>query len=105
MQFAGSVRVGSRPAYGEDRDSAAACAALADVGVGAATGERFPAGRAASAGTGDPASISGLSNVLDSLCVQKKGGGRGARRDPGLIGGRSGPAEVLGDRAHGHELD
>jgi hypothetical protein len=73
MQFAGSVRVGSRPAYGEDRDSAAACAALADVGVGAATGERFPAGRAASAGTGDPASISGLSNVLDSLCVQKKG--------------------------------
>ena len=39
----------------------------------------FPAGRAASAGTGDPASISGLSNVLDSLCVQKGGGPSASR--------------------------
>ena len=25
------------------------------------------------------------------------------RLDPGLVGGRGGPTEVLGDRAHGHE--
>ncbi len=38
------------PASGEDRDSAAACPALADVGVGTATEGAFPAGWPASAG-------------------------------------------------------
>ena len=51
-QLADSAWCGASRAIGEDRDSAAACAALADVAVGAAPGERFPAGRAASAGTG-----------------------------------------------------